>query len=821
MNGEKGKLFDAEAVLRELTAEEKVALVSGTDFMHTNPIPRLGVPSVCMSDGPHGLRKQAKKGDNGVGESEPATAFPTAAALACSWDEENARKVGAAIGEECRHYGVDVLLGPGLNIKRNPLCGRNFEYYSEDPCLAGALGAAFVEGVQSAGVDVSLKHFALNNLENYRFVGDSVADERAMREIYLKPFEIAVKRAKPATVMCAYNAVNGTPCSENAWLLRDVLRREWGFDGLVMTDWGGTRDRVKGVNAGVDLEMPGDSAYCRRALLDGLREGTLSEAALSEAAGNVLRLAQRAGKEPLPLAVSEHAALAADVAAECAVLLKNDGALPLSSGELFVAGELFARMRYQGAGSSMIRPTQVISPKAAFDARGVRYVYARGYRADGEADECLLAEAERAANETKGKLALVFAGLTDLSESEGADREDMRLPRCQEELIERLAAAGRQIVLVLFGGSPMELPFAEKCSAILHMCLPGQSGGEAVARLLFGEVSPSGKLAETWAERYEDVPHAADFCRGEAELYKESVFVGYRYFSTFGRRVRYPFGFGLSYTSFVYRDLRLFREGGFVEASFFLRNAGACDGAEIVQLYTGKEKSDIFRPKRELRAHKKVRLAAGEEREVRLRFAERELAAYDAARGEWTVEGGDYTVEIAASSEDVRLSGKIFFPGENLSKPSAEVLAAYQKDAAHVSDEVFAALLGRALPAPRPIRPITMDTRFCDYKVTPLGRTLCGMVNAVLRGRLKRAQKMPEGAERENAIKGALFLKRLFDTGCMRNCAFSAGRLLPHHVAEAAVHLANGRILRAIARLCRPYRAPRLPKDVQKKRPPQ
>ena len=522
------------------------------------------------------------------------------------------------------------------------------------------------------------------------------------------------------------------------------------------------------------------------------------------------------------LATAEKAeALAADIAADCAVLLKNEGALPLSpKGRYFVVGELFERMRYQGAGSSMIRPTKLVSPKAAFDARGVRYVYARGYRADGEADEGLLAEAERAENETKGKLALVFAGLTDLSESEGADREDMRLPRCQQAFIDRLVAAGRQIVLVLFGGSPVELPFADQCAAILHMYLPGQLGGEAVARLLFGEVSPSGKLAETWYERYEDVPYASEFSRGEAELYKESVFVGYRYFSTFGRRVRYPFGFGLSYTSFVYRDLRLFREGGFVEAAFFLRNAGECDGAEIVQLYTGKEKSDIFRPKRELRAYKKVRLAAGEEREVRLRFAERELASYDAARGEWVVEGGDYTVGIAASSEDVRLSGSISVAGGTLTKPSEEALAAYRKDAAHVSDEVFVSLLSAPLPAPRPARPITMDTRFCDYKVTLLGRALCGLVNAVLRGRLKRAQKMPEGAERENAIKGALFLKRLFDTGCMRNCTLSAGKLLPYHVAEAAVHFVNGRILRAIARLCRPYRAPRLPKDVQKRESP-
>ena len=570
--------MNIESVLSRMTVEEKAALVSGTDFMYTNPIPRLGVPSLCMSDGPHGLRKQIGTGDNGVSQSEPSTAFPTAACTASGWNPENLRKMGAAIAEECRHYGVHTLLGPGVNLKRNPLCGRNFEYFSEDPLLSGAMGAAMVEGVQSKGVGVSLKHFALNNSENYRFMGNSVASEKAMRKLYLKPFEYVVKHAKPATVMCAYNRINGTFCSENRWLLTDVLRGEWGFDGVVMTDWGAVHDRVAGLKAGLDLEMPGDTAICRRRILDGIADGSLPMSDLDAACRNILKWIDRCYQpaDPAPVDWQAHHALAGQIAADCAVLMKNDGTLPLNGTErLHIAGELFETMRYQGAGSSMIHPTQVTTPKDAFDARGIQPVP--------------LAACD---------VALVFAGLTDEYESEGGDREHMRLPENQLRLIDALCESGKKVVVVLYGGSPVELPFCDKVSAILNMVLPGQNGGAATCALLFGEKNPSGKLAETWPVKYEDVPSAETFGKGVNEIYSEGCEVGYRYYNKHNVPVRFPFGHGLSYTTFEKSEWT--RDG--MTWTQTIANTGGRYGAEVAQLYVNGE----------LKGFQKVYLQPGE-----------------------------------------------------------------------------------------------------------------------------------------------------------------------------------------------------------------
>ncbi len=574
--------MNIEGVLSQMTAEEKAALVSGTDFMYTNPIPRLGVPGLCMSDGPHGLRKQIGSGDNGVSQSEPSTAFPTAACTASGWNPENLRRMGKAIAEECRHYGVHTLLGPGVNLKRNPLCGRSFEYFSEDPLLSGVLGAAMVEGVQSIGVGVSLKHFALNNSENYRFMGNSVASEKTMRELYLKPFEYIVKRAKPATVMCAYNQINGTYCSENKWLLTDVLRNEWGFDGMVMTDWGAVHDRVAGLKAGLDLEMPGDTAVCRRRILDAIRDGSLPMSDLDAACRNILRWVDRCCVPADDASVDwkAHHALAAEIAADCAVLLKNDGTLPLNGTEkLHIAGELFANMRYQGAGSSMIHPTEVTTPKDAFEARGVRSVP--------------LAEAD---------VVLAFTGLTDEYESEGGDREHMRLPENQLREIDRLCASGKKVVVVLYGGSPVELPFCDKVSAILNMYLPGQNGGAATCELLFGEKNPSGRLAETWPLKYEDVPSAETFGKGVNEIYSEGREIGYRYYNRHNVPVRFPFGFGLSYTTFEKTEWT--RDG--MRYTQTITNTGERYGAEVAQLYLNGE----------LKGFQKVYLQPGESRTV-------------------------------------------------------------------------------------------------------------------------------------------------------------------------------------------------------------
>ncbi|MBQ8160388.1 MAG: glycoside hydrolase family 3 C-terminal domain-containing protein [Clostridia bacterium] len=708
--------MDTESILRQMTVEEKAALISGTDFMYTNPIPRLHVPSLCMSDGPHGLRKQKEGGDNGISESEPATAFPTAAATASGWNPENLRKMGEAIGRECRHYGVHTLLGPGVNIKRNPLCGRNFEYFSEDPYLAGVLGAAMVEGVQSQGVGACVKHFAMNNSENFRFMGNSVASENTCRNMYLKPFEYIVKHARPASMMCAYNQINSVYCSENRWLLTDVLRREWGFDGVVMTDWGATHDRVAGVRAGLDLEMPGDTAVCRRRVLNAVKDGTLPMEDLDAACRNILRWVEQYAKpaDTSPVDWDAHHRLAAEIAADCAVLMKNDGTLPLSGREkLHIAGELFESMRYQGAGSSMIHPTKVTTVQDAFKRRGIRSVP--------------LCEADTV---------LVFAGLTDEYESEGCDRENMRLPQAHLRLIDDMIQTGKKVVVVLFGGSVVELPFEEHVSAILNMFLPGQNGGEATSQLLFGEKNPSGRLAETWPMRYEDVPGHETFGKTLQEVYREGTEVGYRYYQHHGIPVRYPFGHGLSYTTFEHGPWQ--RDGNTYTKT--ITNTGSRSGGEVAQLFLDGE----------LRGFQKIYLESGE----------------------------TGTVSVTVEPED------------NTACPDT-----------------------LSVPPLPPKYPITTESRFSDLRQTFPGRILFRSVLSVAHKQMKRAEKMPDGPEKDNMRKGALFLQRILESNSLRSMSMSAGKSFPWNFAEGFMHLSNGHLLRGVKAFLSPIKAPRLPKE--------
>ncbi len=806
--------------LRELTTEEKAALVAGTDFMFTNPVPRLGIPKARMSDGPHGLRVQQQGGDNGVAGSEPATAFPTAALTACGWNEDNPYKMGEAIGDEARHYDIDVVLGPGVNIKRNPLAGRNFEYFSEDPLLAGKMGAAEIKGIQSKGAGVALKHFALNNAENYRFMGDSVCDERAMREIYLKAFEIAAKTAKPETVMCAYNRINGTYCCQNKWLLTGVLRREWGFSGLVMTDWGATHDRIEMLKAGLDLEMPGDTDICRKWIIDGIKSGELAEETLDKAVENVLKLVNKHAEQKNEQAdFAAHDILAEEIAEDCAVLMKNDGTLPLAAEKTyFVVGELFEKMRYQGSGSSMINPWRLTTPKNAFDNAGVKYEYRKGYKENQTAaDKALIDEAVK--NAGKYDTALVFTGLTDYVESEGCDRENMRLPENQLALIDALIKAGKKVVVVLYGGSPVELPFADKAAAILNMYLPGQRGGEATRKLLFGEKNPCGKLAETWAKSYSDVPYGVNFSKTQIEVYKESVFVGYRYYQKAKKQVAFPFGFGLSYTTFGYSDIKIENDGDKITVLANITNTGNRSGAEIVELYVKAPKTDVSKPEKELRGFTKVYLAAGESKEIAIAVNKSDLAYYNIKEKQYVLESGEYEFRLCSDSETVKLSENITIEGENVPSPyDKEIFDLYENSPDKISDETFEKMSGLRIPALPPVKPITQESRFTDLQKTFMGKILFNAVLSVAKKDMKKAKKLPEGAERDNKIKGAMFLKRILESNSVITMSMSAGKSCPYHFAKGFVDLANGRIIKGIKDFCSPVKVPALPKNDDKEK---
>lgn len=807
--------MDIEKILKELTLEEKAALVAGRDFMYTNSVPRLNIPPLCTADGPHGLRKQTKKNDNGMSGSEPSTAFPTATALASGWNTENAKKMGAAIAKECRYYGVDVLLGPGMNIKRNPLCGRNFEYFSEDPLLAGEIAAAAVKGIQSEGVGACVKHFALNNAENFRFMGDSIADMRAVREIYLSAFERVIKKAKPYAVMCAYNKINGVPCSENKLVLKDILRGEWGFDGVIMTDWGAMRERVPAIKAGLDLEMPGDTKYCRKSIIGGVKSGALQEEDLDGCVRNILELIAKCSKKQRAESADfeAHHGLAAEIAEDCAVLMKNDGSLPfLKSEEILVVGELFESMRYQGAGSSMINPAMLTSPKTAFDKRGIKYRYERGYAANKLVSDGKMIESAVQAAENFDKV-LVFAGLTDYVEFEGADRENMRLPENQLALIDALIAAGKKVIVVLFGGSSAELPFADKASAILNMFLPGQNGGTACANLIFGDKNPCGKLAESWVKTYADVPFGEEFSKTVKEVYKESVLVGYRYYLTANKKVTFPFGFGLSYTQFEYSDLSVCADGNKITASCIVTNTGERAGAEVVQLYVKAPEYGVFKPKRELKAFCKIYLNAGESKRAEMTFDRADLRYFNILENRYVTEGGEYEVQICSDCQTVKLAKTLDIAGDNAKLPYLqEINEIYSKaDICEITDGVFEQMSGIKIPALPPVKPITMESRFTDLRYTFFGKILFNAIVGIPKRQIRRAQKMPEGVEKETKIKGAMFLLKILESGCLRSMSMSS-TLLPYNVAEGLKELSNGHIFRAIARFCSRIRVKKLPK---------
>ncbi len=660
--------MDIKQLLSKLTIEEKASLLSGADFWHTKAVERLGIPQMMMSDGPHGLRKQRVDDEEaGVNQSIEAVCFPAACALACSFDRDLLFRLGQALGNECQAENVGVILGPGTNIKRSPLCGRNFEYFSEDPFLASNMAASHIRGVQSKKVGTSLKHFAANNQENRRMSVSAEIDERTLHEIYLSAFEYAVREAKPATIMCSYNRINGEYSSENKYILTDVLRDKWGFEGMVVSDWGAVNDRVKGVAAGLDLEMPSSGGVNDKKIAEAVKNGTLPKADLDKACERGLRTVDNYLKGRDEEAVwdknADHA-LAAEIASQCMVLLKNDDrVLPLPRNrKIAFIGKFAKKPRFQGGGSAHINAFRVSDALSSAE-KYTSVSYAEGYRTDEDIiDAGLINEAVELAKNSD--IAVVFAGLTDLFESEGFDRKHMGMPECQNELIRRVAAVQPNTVVVLHNGSPVEMPWIENVKGVLEVYLGGQAVGEAVCDVLFGKINPSGKLAETFPVKLSDNPSYLNFPgEGDTVKYSEGIFVGYRYYDKKEMEVLFPFGHGLSYTTFAYSDLKLYAKNitdrDSLTVSVTVKNTGHVAGREVVQLYVRDIESSVIRPVKELKGFEKIELAPGESKVIVFTLDRKAFAFYSDKTHDWFVESGDFEIMIGSSSRDIKLSSVI------------------------------------------------------------------------------------------------------------------------------------------------------------------
>lgn len=785
--------------LEDLSLPEKAALLSGKNVFETRDLPRLGLESAFLADGPHGVRKQLGSGDHlGIGASAQATCFPTSATVANSWDPELVAEVGQALGAECRALSVDQLLGPGLNIKRSPLCGRNFEYFSEDPYLAGKLAAAYVRGLQRTGVSATPKHFAVNSQEYRRMTNDSVVDERTLRELYLTAFEIVVREGRPRSIMTSYNRINGVYANENAFLLQEVLREEWGFDGAVVTDWGGGNDPVAAIRAGGTFEMPSPGFDSARQILDAVHRVELTEGELDVRVAEVLRhVSQTPAEAGETMDVEAHHDLARRAAEESVVLLKNDdGLLPLGSGtRVAVIGDFAETPRYQGAGSSLVNPTRVTTPMEALRASDLEIVaHAQGFRRDGTPDDELLAAATVAA--AAADVVLVYLGLPEVDETEGRDRDHLRIPENQIDLLRAIRRANDRVVVVLSAGAVVEMPWLDHVTSLVHGYLTGQAGSAGVVNVLTGRVNPSGRLAETYPFRLADTPTYGNYPGEEASShYREGLYVGYRYYSTADVAVRFPFGFGLSYTSFDYDDLEVTSEG----ATFTVRNSGGVAGAEVAQLYVARRGSGVLRPARELKGFAKLRLQPGEERRVTISFDEYAFRHFSVSHGGWQVETADYEILIGASVEDIRLRAGLRVPGTVEPESPRTDLPSYASGrVTQVSESEFAALLGRTPPArTRADGPLRMNSPLADlaHARSPLARGIDRLQHRIL----ARAD-----------AKGAPDLDALFRLNMpFRAIAKMMNGTVSTPMAEAMLVIVNGRHVAGILELVRAWRANR------------
>lgn len=697
-------------LISQMTLEEKASLCSGKDFWHLKSLERLGISEIMVCDGPHGLRKQnAENKKVGIGNSYPATCFPTAVTSACSWDPELLYEVGRALGEECLQHEVSVLLGPGVNMKRSPLCGRNFEYFSEDPELAGEMGAAFIAGVQSMGIGTALKHFAGNSQEMKRMTSNSIIDERALREIYLRAFEKAVKKSQPWMVMNAYNLLNGEYCSECDLLQNKILREEWGFEGAVVSDWGAVNERVAGLNGGNDLEMPSSGGINDRKIVEAVKCGVIDEAVLDQSVDRIVDIILKGTenkKKGFAFDKLQHNELAKRVAEQSMVLLKNDdGILPLKRDEtsyVAVIGAFAETPRYQGAGSSIINPTMIDSGRRAFNNSPLDVKFADGYDRKGKRKNEAAYIAEACDLAKNASCAVLFIGLTDDYESEGFDRSTMKLPEGHNKLVEAVCKVTENVVVVLEGGSPVEMPWADDVKAILNAYLGGQAVSPAIVDVLIGKANPCGKLAETYPMCLDDTPTAFRYPESNEDVkYNESIFIGYRYYDKTDKQVRFPFGFGLSYTSFEYSEIKFKKKnlskGEGATVSFIVKNTGDMAGSEIAQVYVSKPESRVFRAPKELKGFAKVQLEPGEEKKVTIELDDRAFAFWNTQTHEWCVESGEYKILVGSSSRDIFLEADVKMKSEDDEKTVdlRELAPSYfTGDPSRASDNEFKVIYG-------------------------------------------------------------------------------------------------------------------------------
>ena len=788
--------MDIESKINELSLEQKAALMQGWTVWTTLDLSRKGIPPIFLSDGPHGLRKQAGEGDHlGLNASVPATCFPSAATMANSWDPELGQLMGEALGEEAAANDVNVLLGPGLNMKRSPLCGRNFEYFSEDPYLAGKMAAAYVRGIQSKGVAACPKHFAVNSQEMRRMSMDSVVDERTLREIYLTGFEITVKESHPKVIMSSYNRVNGTYANENAHLLQEILRDAWGFDGFVVTDWGADNDHIEGTKAGSNLVMPAPGADLAMQIVNAVNEGRLEESVVDERLRELLKVMEstRAAVEAAPKSfdADAHHALARRCAAEAIVLLENDGILPLKKEtKTALIGDFAETPRYQGAGSSLVNPTRLDNLKDSLATAGLAVTgYAKGYsRTEPKPDQALIDEAVTLAKDADAVLLCV--GLDEIMESEGMDRNSLALSEGQQALIEAVCAANKNVVLVLSGGAPFLLPAREKYRAAIHGYLSGQAGAGAMAAALLGKVNPGGKLHETWPEALEDNPSAPWFPSKERTAeYREGLYIGYRYYDTVGKPVRYPFGHGLSYTSFAYSDLKADETG----VRFTLTNTGAADGAEIAQVYVSRPDVRIFRPKKELKGFRKVFLKAGESKEVFIPLDDKAFRYFNVKTNAWEIEGGTYEILVGASVADIRLSAAVSVAGTPAPLPYGELPHYESGEILHVPAAEFEALLGHPIPNGKWGGLLEENDALCQMYYAK---------SAVARLVYKVMTRMKNKSE----AKGKPDLNILFGYNMpFRAIGKMAGGMVSQKMVDDIVFLVNGHFWRGMGRIIRDF----------------